>query len=183
MLTLQFSPFPQLETERLLLKQIGPEHAPALFEMRSNPEVMQYIDRPLAQTVNDAMALIQIIMDMQGKNEGITWGIFTKDASPLRGTIGFWRIEKQNYRAEIGYMIHPSLQGKGLMQEAIAAVLQHGFNTMKLHSVEANIKPNNTASKKLLERNGFVQEGYFRENYYFNGVFSDSAIFSLLAPK
>lgn len=184
MLTLNFSPFPQLQTERLLLKQMSAGDASALFELRSNPEVMRYIDRPLAKTVDDALALIQVITDLLEKHDAITWGIFLKEEdSNLKGTIGFWRVVKEHYRAEIGYLLHPSLQRKGIMQEAIAPILKYGFETMKLHSVEAIVKPENIASKKLLLRNGFVQEGYFRENHFYNGKFWDSLIYSLLAPK
>lgn len=183
MLTLTFSPFPQLQTERLILKRLTPEDAPSLFEMRSNPEVMKYIDRPLAKTVDDATALIQVISDLLEKNEAITWGIFLNNDACIRGTIGFWRIEKENHRAEIGYLLHPMLQGKGFMQEAIESVIDFGFETMRLHSIEANVKPENKASEKLLLRNGFVQEGYFKENYFFDGAFRDTVVYSLLAPK
>jgi ribosomal-protein-alanine N-acetyltransferase len=54
---------------------------------------------------------------------------------------------------------------------------------MKLHSIEANVNPNNLSSIKLLERNNFIREGYFKENYFFNGKFSDSAIYSLISPE
>ena len=144
---------------------------------------MRYIDRPLAQTTEDALALIQLITDMLQKNEAITWGIFRKEGSSLLGTIGFWRIQKEHYRAEIGYLLHPTLQGQGLMQEAVKAVLQYGFETMQLHSVEANVNPANAASIKLLERSGFLREAHFKENYFYNGRFLDSLIYSLLAPK
>lgn len=183
MLSLQFSPFPVLETERLLLQQITPGDAAALFEMRSDREIMKYIDRPLAQTVDDALALIQVITDALQKNEGITWGIFLKEGSPLLGTIGFWRILKEHYRAEIGYLLHSALQGKGLMQEAVREVVHYGFSHLQLHSVEANVNPANTASIRLLEKTGFVREAHFRENYFYNGRFLDSYIYSLLAPK
>ena len=69
------------------------------------------------------------------------------------------------------------------MQEAIKAVLHYGFETMKLHSVEANVNPANAASIRLLKRTGFVQEAHFKENYFSNGQFTDSLIYSLLAPK
>ena len=120
---------------------------------------------------------------MLQKNEAITWGIFRKEGSSLLGTIGFWRIQKEHYRAEIGYLLHPTLQGQGLMQEAVKAVLQYGFETMQLHSVEANVNPANAASIKLLERSGFLREAHFKENYFYNGRFLDSLIYSLLAPK
>ena len=68
------------------------------------------------------------------------------------------------------------------MQEAVAAVLSYGFSAIKLHSVEANINPANVASKKLLEKNGFVQEAYFKENFYYNGRFMDAPIYALLTP-
>lgn len=183
MLSFNFSPFPELKTERLLLKQILPEDAPALFKIRSDKAVMQYIDRPLAQTADDALALIKLMTDLLKKNEAVTWGIFLKEGSPLMGTIGFWRIQKEDYRAEIGYLLHPTLQGKGIMNEAMQAVLAYGFQAMKLHSVEANVNPQNTASFKLLEKIGFVREAYFRENYFYNGRFMDSLIYSLLEPK
>jgi len=184
MLSLHFTPFPQLETERLLLKQIGEHDASALFSLRSDKDVMKYLDRPPAQSIDEATALIKLITDNVDKNEGLTWGIFPK-AKPdlLHGTIGFWRIQKENYRAEIGYLLHPALQGKGFMHEAMRVVLDYGFNEMHLHSVEANVNPSNLASIRLLERNGFVKEAYFKENYFYNGQFLDSAIYSLLTPS
>lgn len=75
-------------------------------------------------------------------------------------------MQKAHYRAEIGYALQPAHHGKGLMQEALTAVLDYGFHTLQLHSVEANVNPANAASIKILERNGFVQEGYFREAYF-----------------
>ena len=183
MLSPNFSPFPELITERLELKKITTDHAADLFDMRSHKEVMKYIDRPVAQSIDEASALIKVITDRLESNDGITWGIFTKEKpTKLIGTVGFWQMQKEHYRAEIGYMLHPSLQGKGFMQEAIAEVLHYGFSVMQLHSVEANVNPDNNASKKLLSKLGFVQEAYFKENYFANGRFVDSAIYSLLTP-
>ena len=181
MLDLNFDPFPTITTERLTLREIKNTDASELFHLRSDKNVMQFIDRPLAETIDDALKLIKIIADGHTNKESITWAITLKDNPGLIGTIGFWRIEKEHYRAEIGYLLNPLQQGKGIMQEAVTAVLPYGFETMKLHSVEANVNPFNTASIKLLEKNGFVREGYFRENYYYNGKFLDSAIYSLLS--
>lgn len=182
MLPLNFTPFPELATTRLRLAQMLLSDAPALFTMRSDKEVMKYIDRPLAKTVADAEALIKVVTALLDKNDGITWGIFLKEENTLMGTIGFWRIQKEHYRAEIGYLLHPSLQGKGIMQEAMTAVLKYGFDSMHLHSVEAVVNPSNNPSIKLLQKNGFIREAYFRENYFSNGRFLDSAIYSLLSP-
>ena len=182
MLTVNFTPFPTLYTERLTLRRFTKNDASDLFRLRSDKNVMQFIDRPHARSMKDALDLIQKINDSLISNEGITWAITLKNYSTLVGTIGFWRIVKEHYRAEIGYLLDPELQGTGLMHEAVQPVLDYGFKMMKLHSVEANVNPANVASIKMLERNHFVREAHFKENYYYNGKFLDSVIYSLLAP-
>ena len=181
MLTLNFDPFPELFTDRLVLRRISTADEDAIFQLRSNKKTMEFLDRPMAKTRQDALLLIQKIETDLSRNDGITWGISLKDQPRLIGTIGFWRIMKENYRAEIGYMIDPSHQGKGLMHEAIVCAIDYGFNLMKLHSIEANVNPKNEASMKILKKNHFIREAYFRENYYFEGKFLDSVIYSLIA--
>ena len=183
MLQLNFNAFPELFTERLVLREISAADVKEVFQLRSDKNVMQFLDRPLAQSTDDAMALIQKIAAGHEKNENITWAITLQNQPELIGTIGFWRIDKENYRAEIGYLLHPDQQGKGLMQEAIDAVLKYGFQTIKLHSVEANVNPANNASIKLLEKNKFVKEAHYKENYFYDGKFLDSAIYSLLSDR
>lgn len=175
-----FNSFPALETPRLHLRRIVTDDIPELFAMRSNAALMRYIDRPLAQTEDDARVLFERIDAGIRNNEGITWAITTKESNRLEGTIGIWRLDKENYRGEIGYMLKTGMQGKGLMKEALTAVLQYGFFTLNLHSVEANINPDNEASVALVERLGFVKEAHFRENYFYDGKFLDSYIYSLL---
>ena len=177
-----FHPFPELETERLLLRQVQDQDANDLFILRSDQTLMRYIDRPLASSIADVQQLVQKIHDSLIQNDGITWAITLKPGPKLIGTIGFWRIEKENYRAEIGYMLAVKWQCKGIMSEAMKEVLKYGFKEMNLHSVEANVNPGNEASIRLLEKNQFVREAYFKENYFYNGKYLDSAIYSLLNP-
>ena len=183
MLTLNFSPFPTLKTGRLLLRSMILADAPYVMQLRSKKEVMKYINRPLTLTVEEAEKWIGVVTETLQKNDGITWCICLKE-EPLKhvGSIGLWRIEKENYRAEIGYMLDPSLQGKGLMFEALQKVVDFGFSEMKIHSIEGRIDPRNIASGKLLEKRGFVQEAYFKENYYLPEGFADTAVYSLLTP-
>jgi ribosomal-protein-alanine N-acetyltransferase len=182
MLTLNFSPYPVITTARLVLREITEEDAQQIFFLRSDTRVMEFLDRPMLQSEQEGLELTRKIIDGVVKNEGITWGISLKNEKKLVGTIGFWQITKEHFRAEIGYMLHPDLQGKGYMHEAIKGVIGYGFTKLGIHSIEANVNPNNTASIKLLEKNGFVREAYHKENYYYNGKFLDSAIYSLIAP-
>jgi len=180
MLTINLYPFPILETSRLILRQINKNDANEIFILRSDTKVMEYIHRPLAKTLDDALQLIQIIIDAEINNNGITWAIILKENGQLIGTIGYWQIKKEHYRAEIGYLLSPDFQRKGMMQEALTTVIHYGFAEMKLHTIEADVDPKNTPSISLLERNKFVKEGYFKENYFFDGKFSDTVVYSLL---
>ena len=122
-----------------------------------------------------------MILDALEKNDGITWAICLKEEpQTVIGSIGFWRIIKENYRAEIGYMLDPALHGKGIMYEALKEVLLYGFHVMNLHSVEGHINPMNIASGKLMEKAHFVKEAHFKDYWFYNGHFGDTGIYSLL---
>ncbi|SCX89801.1 GNAT family N-acetyltransferase [Flavobacterium caeni] len=180
MLVINFLPFQELETERLLLRRVMETDVQQVFDLRSDPETMQYIPRPLVTNLDQAMEHIKMINDKIDTGEGINWAITLKGNPTLLGIIGHYRIQPQNYRAEIGYMLHPAHHGKGIVSEAIRAVVAYGFNHMKLHSIEAILDPGNTASAKVLEKNGFVKEAHLRENEFFDGRFLDTVIYAIL---
>ncbi len=182
-LPVNFDPFPLINTQRLLLRQVKQSDVNEIFFLRSDKKVLEYLDREPAATKEEASEWIQKINDLEKNNNAITWAITCIPHLTLIGTICFWNIQKEHYRADIGYALHPDHQGKGIMQEAITPVLEYGFKTMKLHSIEANVNPNNLSSIKLVERNNFVREAYFTGNYFYNGKFLDSAIYSLLNPN
>src|SRR5215203_1483834 len=172
MLSLNFTPFPELKTDRLLLRELVLADAPAVQRLRSNVDVMKYINRPLLQTIEEAEGWINMVAENLQKTEGISWCICMKDdPSQSIGNVALWRIMKEHYRAEIGYMLEPAFQGKGIMYEAIQKVVDYGFTEMKLHSIEAHIDPRNKASGAVLLKAGFVQEAHFKEAYYLRDHF------------
>jgi ribosomal-protein-alanine N-acetyltransferase len=182
MLQFNFQPFPTLTTERLILRSFDTRDARQLFLLRSDNRVLKYIDRAPLTSIKEALQFIEKIKESLDNNDGITWAVSLRDEQAMIGSIGFWKTDKENHRAEIGYMLSPEFQQKGIMQEAIVSVLDFGFTTMQLHSVEANVNIGNASSIRLLEKNNFVKEAHFRENYYFQGAFLDSIIYSLLTP-
>ncbi len=184
MLELNFNPFPVLQSERLLLRKISTTDIDQVFLMRTDPACMEYVGKPLMKKKEEALVLINSMLENLEKNEGISWAIALKDEPDvLIGTIGYWRIMKEHFRAELGYMLLSRYFNKGYMTEAIQTTNSYAFNQMKVHSIEANIDPANIASEAILIKNGFVKEAHFKENYYYDGKFTDSAIYSLLNPK
>ena len=174
MLQLNFSPFPELTTERLVLREMRDSDAGALFEIRNGGAKQR--------TMEETIALLERIKTDIAANQAISWTITLKEDGRMIGDMAFWRILHEHHRAELGYSLHKDFHRKGYATEALGVVLQYGFDVMKLHSVEANTAPENIASISLLKKYGFEQEGYFRENYYLDGKFYDTTSFSLLTP-
>jgi len=172
--------FPILQTPRLRLDRICEADLPRLLYLRNNPQTMRYIDRPVAETIEDAKVLWQQMETGIENKQALSWGLYVKGSTELIGFIGYWRAETENFRSEIGYMIAPEFEGKGLMSEALLAALQYGFGEMKLHSVVADINPSNERSKSLLLKFHFQREAYFRENIFYNGAFIDTEIYTML---
>lgn len=182
MLTIDLSVFPILRTERLLLRELVKEDALALHQMRSDERVMRHIPRDLEQAVEESERLIATIAQNRAENAGITWGITLKENGTLIGTVGYYRLQLEHHRGEIGYLLHPDHWGQGYAGEAVDAAVDHGFRVLGFHSIEAVTDPENQASNKLLKTQGFTLEAHFRENYFRNGKFLDSLVWSRLTP-
>ena len=136
MLQVNFHPFPELETGRLLLRKITPQDAPEIFFLRSNADVMKYIDRERAKSVKDAEEFIKKIINDILSNDAIIWSIDLKEnPGKLIGTICLWQFQKEHFRAETGYVLHPDHWRKGYMKEALEKVLDFGFDTLKLSRI------------------------------------------------
>lgn len=180
MLEFNFSPFPVIETERLVLREITREDAEPFFVLRTHPDVTKYADRFPPKTLEEIHAFVDKIFSAIDANESIAWAISLKGNNEFIGTVNFHRTYREHHRAEMGYQLFSDYWRRGIMSEAVKAAIDYGFNTMKLHTIEAQVNPNNEASIALLKKCGFVQEAYFKENFYFNGKFLDTPVFSLI---
>ncbi|MEQ7802040.1 GNAT family N-acetyltransferase [Pedobacter sp. ASV1-7] len=182
MLKITLLQVPNIETGRLLLREQRLSDAQGLFQLRTNTEVMRYIDRPLPKDVKESEEAIKTTNEQFIKGMSLVWVIAFKDnPDQMIGNIGYWRIDLDNHRAEIGYMLHPDYWRQGIISEGLAAVIDFGFNKVGFHSVFANINPQNDASRQILIKHGFIKEAYFKEDYYFDGKFLDSEIYGILA--
>lgn len=176
-----FIPFPELHTQRLILRKLSLDDAPELYFLRSNPAVLKYLGRKPAESISAVKDFIQQVNQSIDEGQSILWAIaFNAKPRELIGTICFWNVQPENLRAEIGYVLHPDYWGKSIMKEAINEVMHYGFHIMNLHSVEARLSAGNQASVALLEKTGFKKDGYFREDLYFEGAFSDSVVYGKL---
>jgi len=181
-LTEAFASFPVLETGRCSLRAATPDDAADIFRIQSDPRVTRYLGRQPMTSLDQAVQRIESYRTTFSEQTGIIWAITRCGEQQVIGTCVLWNLVKPHFRAELGYMLAPEWWGQGIVTEAASAVLNFGFNSMGLHSVEAQTDPKNAGSQRVLEKLGFVLEGYFHENYYdpVNECFSDTTVFSLL---
>lgn len=156
MLNLNFNPFPVIETQRLVLRRLNVADAKALYYIRTDPIVLRYTNMAVHQNVAETETYIKLILANEAKGEALMWAIVLKDDPKIIGTICYWNIEPENDRAEIGYILKTDLHGRGLMGEAVTAVIKYGFDVMKLDTIIADLHKKNIASVQLLKRRGFM---------------------------
>lgn len=154
-----FTPFPEITTNRLLLRKLRSDDANAIFALRTDEQVNQFLDRKLPETIDEVKAFIQNVNENIQKNDSLYWAITLIDSHQLVGTICLFCFSADNSTAEIGYELLPEFQGMGIMQEAAMEVTGFGFETLGLNSVEAYVHAENQPSVRLLEKLGFVPCG------------------------
>lgn len=175
-----FEQFPVLTTSRLLLREIRLQDAEQIFEMRANGRVNQFIARTEMQEAQEAEKLVERVRNAFEQQQGIGWAGILRDSNSIIGTCGFNSIDVYNLRAEIGGELSVNYWGKNIALEAVDAIVQFGFETLGLHSIEAKVSPDNRGAIYLLEQIGFVKEAHFKDRIYFEKSFSDLAVYSIL---
>jgi ribosomal-protein-alanine N-acetyltransferase len=143
--------YPQLETERLYLRELTLDDAPAVQAHFSNPEVTEFMDIGPCANLQSAREIIEYHVH----DTGVRWGVFNRETDRLIGTCGFHRWDEVAAQAEIGFDLSQTYWGQGLMREAVEAALAFGFETMALSEIRAFSERANVRSIRLLERLGF----------------------------
>lgn len=179
--TFDFGAFPVLETERMILREILPSDGPGIFAIRGDFEVTKYNGGMNYTRLDQAEALIASIRDAYRDKRSVRWGMTLKGGDDtVIGMCGYNYWVRTDFRASVGYDLARAYWGRGLMTEALRAVLAFGFERMALRRIEADASSPNVASIRVLEKVGFVREGQQREQYFEDGEFGDLVLFSLV---
>ena len=176
-----FEKFPQLETKNLLLRRLHSTDAGALFDVLADDIVTEFYDDDSFTDISQAIDQIEA-WDRAYNNRGcIRWGIAPKDEGFIIGTCGYYGFHTWNRRASIGYELRRSHWRRGIMTEALTAILEFGFGDLELNRIEAVVMPENVASVKMLEKLSFRNEGTLAEYEIWGSKgFVDLCMFALL---
>ncbi|WP_352523845.1 GNAT family N-acetyltransferase [Heyndrickxia oleronia] len=173
--------FPNLETDRLLLRNITNEDVDFIYRLFSDERVCEFLyDEEIYISRKDAIEFVEWNQDPEEKGHN-RWVLVKKGANKEQiGTCGYDNWDRMNNIAEIGYDLWHEFWGQGYMKEALISAIESGFNHMKLNRINAFVALDNVNSMKLLEKLGFVNEGVYRDKHLFRGKYYDHYSFSLL---
>ncbi len=176
--------YPRLETERLVLRALRMDDAGFILKEYGDPVVTYYMrDEDPLQNLEQAEEMLRPLQTPGKLPHFKWWGIEFKAEGCLIGTCGYCRWDQHHCRAEIGYDLWIDYWGRGIMPEAIRALIQFGFEKMNLNRIEATTHTENVRSQRVLHKLGFQKEGILREYYCRDGIYNDQVLFSLLRSE
>lgn len=162
----------EIKTDRLLLRPARVQDIDAFHPILCDARAMAFWSTPPHETLAETREWVSAMMDID-PDEGEDF-VVELDRNVI-GKVGFYRFP------EIGFVLHPSVWGKGYATEALRPVLARAFDEHRLPSVEADVDPRNMASMQLLKRLGFEETGRATGTWQIAGKWCDSVYLTLRA--
>lgn len=171
-----------IETERLILRELIWKDVPDIHQMNSLEAVAKYNTIGIPKIEMQTASMFKPVIEDVSKNPRkiYGWTIRQQNSNEFMGEIGMNIGPKRFKIAEIHYSLLPIFWGNGYATEAVRAILDFGFNTLKLHRIEAGVATENEKSLQLLERVGMTQEGRRRKILPINKEWKDNYHYAIL---
>ena len=173
-------PLPTLADDRVRLRQVVEGDAAALLEVFGDPAVARYLGIPRLVDLNDAHRMVREIVEGARSGDLLQWALTADGNDRLVGACMLAHISWPSERAEVGFAIGAAHWGRRLASAAVPLVIDHAFDSLGFHRLEADVDPRNEASLRLLHRLGFRREGHLRERHLAAGERQDSVMLGLL---
>jgi len=167
-----------IETERLVLRQLVEEDIPFIYELFKREETNRYVEYDCLKTLVEARKLFALYISP--KPNLFRLGIVLKNDQQMVGTVGLYEIYKEHGTSVLGYDLLFEYWNRGIMTEAVNALVDYAFRELNLNRIEGSADPENIASLRVLEKCGFEKEGLLREKFYYGGAFHDDMVYSIL---
>lgn len=194
-----FADPPILETPRLFLRKVVKSDYKDMFDYARDPEVSRYLlwwPHPTEEYTKSYTASLQKQYRM---GEFFDFGICLKGEESLNtrpsldkrrfpparliGTCGFTSFDFQSKCGEVGYVLHPDFWGRGIAAEAVGEIIRFGFTKLGLNRIEAKYMPENSRSRRVLEKCGMSYEGTARQSMLIKGDYCDIGCCSIIKSE
>ncbi len=170
-----FKDLPTIRSKRIVLRKISINDLSDVYEYASNPEVSRYLLWYPHKTLSYTRQYLEYLEKLYKKEKFYDWGI--ELCGKMIGTVGFSSFNLKTNSAEIGYVLNPEFWGKGIVAEAIFEILKFAFGNLDLSRVEAVFLPDNTQSRRVLEKCNFKYRG--KKLFLVKGEYRYVDIFSI----
>ena len=146
-----------VETERLIMREIGGEDVQGIFELDSDPEVHRYLGNKPIKSMDEAKSIIRYIRKQYKENGIGRWAVINKATNEFMGWSGLKHetmVRKDMPYYDLGYRLKKKFWGRGIATETSVESLKYGFQTMKLTEIFAGAHVDNIGSNKVLQKVG-----------------------------
>ncbi len=153
--------------ERIILRRLRFSDVNDIYRNLREREVVRWtLNLPWPYKKDDAVRFIRSAHYEIKRRKGFAFGIVLKEEKCLIGIVSLMNPDWKNKNAECGYWLGKNYWNRGLATEAVGLVLGFAFEELGLHRVYAKLFEKNTASLRVLKKNGFRMEGALREAWF-----------------
>ena len=175
-----FGRLPTLQTERLTLRPARMSDAQDVFAYSRDPEVARHVLWEAHTSIHQTRAYLRYLLKQYRAAAPSSFVIELRATHRVIGTIGFMWYQADNRSAEVGYSLSRAYWNRGLMSEALRAVIAYAFDELSLNRIEAQHECDNLASGRVMEHAGMRHEGCLRQRIYNKGRFADVELYAIL---
>jgi [ribosomal protein S5]-alanine N-acetyltransferase len=171
----------EILTERLLLRELVEADAASTNIHERDPDVVRYQTSDV-RTLDESLAYIRRVQveSAQTPRHLFDLAVVLRSSSELVGRCGLKVVDSAARQAALWYVLDRAQWGHGYIPEAARALLEFGFQSLRVHRAFVDCDPRNVASSRVAEKLGMRREAHFRENAFVKGEWTDSWIYALL---
>jgi len=172
----------ELESKRLLLKEITWDDLEIIHKLYSMPEIDEYNTLGIPKDIEETKENIRPMIDAQQEEgrKSYCWEIIKNDSGEFIGMAGINLSANRFKLGEIFYELFPSEWGQGYATEVAKILIKAGFDYFKLHRVEAGVATENIRSIRVLEKSGMTREGIRRKILPIRGEWKDNYHYAIV---
>jgi len=176
-----FSHMPELKTDRLVLRKVSLDDIDDMYEYAKDADLTKYLTWSPHPDKAYTFEYVSYLQSRYKSGDFFDWAVVLD--GKMIGTCGFTRFNFQHNVGEIGYVINPDYHGRGIATEAVKEVIRFGFENLSLNRIECRFMIENSASRRVMEKNGMTFEGMLRQGMLVKGVYRDIGVCSILRSE
>ena len=172
-----------LESARLLFRVIVKEDVDDYFAYAQSENITRYLLWSPHPSRHYTARYIRCILSAYREGTFFDFALIHKESGRMIGTCGLTRVDAENRTAEIGYVLSEAFQHQGLGNEAVQTILAFVFSELGFHRAEARFMKGNTASLRVMEKNGMHLEGYLTDALFVKGEYRTIGVCAIIKDE